>query len=97
MARKSRKRIAPKPSVPNGVILAGLTMLMLIVFSQVASHTFLNYDDGQFVTENPHVIHGLTPDSIAWALTSASIGGIPSRGCRTCWMSICGNCAPACT
>jgi len=82
MARKSRKRIPAKPSVPNGVILAGLAVLTLIVFAQVTSHTFLNYDDGQFVTENPRVIHGLTPDSIAWALTSASIGWYPIT-----WMS----------
>jgi tetratricopeptide (TPR) repeat protein len=77
MARKSRRKTAARPTVPDGVILAALAILTLAVFVRVTSHVFLNYDDGQFVTENAHVAGGLTADSIGWALTSTSIGWYP--------------------
>ena len=77
MARKSRRRVEALPSIPNGVILLFLGLLTLIVYAQVTRHSFLNYDDGQFVTENPHVSAGLTGESIGWAIGSASIGWYP--------------------
>jgi hypothetical protein len=55
-------------------VLLGITLL---VFAQVASHSFLNYDDGQFIYQNDAVKSGLNGASIAWALTSASIGWYP--------------------
>lgn len=54
-------------------IVALLAAATFIVFGQVASHSFLNFDDGQFIYENPHVLHG----DIVWALTSAAIGWYP--------------------
>jgi len=83
MARKRQRksagrRPAEQPAGPPALlILAGLAILTLVVFGQVTSHAFLNYDDGQFVYENEHVKGGLTADSIGWALTSASIGWYP--------------------
>src|SRR5712691_1758624 len=68
---------ARRPAGPVVGILAALAILTLVVFGQVTSHAFLNYDDGQFVYENEHVKGGLTADSIGWALTSASIGWYP--------------------
>jgi len=62
--------------------LAALVLITLVVFAQVRTHAFLNYDDGQFIYENPHVTSGLTFDSIGWALTSPSIGWYPIT-----WMS----------
>jgi tetratricopeptide (TPR) repeat protein len=62
--------------------IAGLALITLIVFVQVRTHAFLNYDDGQFIYENPHVTGGLTSASIGWALTSSSIGWYPMT-----WMS----------
>ncbi|HLJ74539.1 MAG TPA: hypothetical protein VKU62_08140, partial [Thermoanaerobaculia bacterium] len=72
------KRRAPKPRSPlvdrrSIAVIAGLTILTLVVFAQVTSHEFLNYDDPQFVTSNEHVLHG----DIGWALTSAEIGWYP--------------------
>lgn len=58
-------------------IVALLALLTFAVFGQVASHGFLNYDDGQFISENTHVLRGLGPDSLDWALTSAEIGWYP--------------------
>lgn len=59
------------------IALILLVVITFGVFGQVASHAFLNYDDGQFIYENPHVSQGLTGSSVAWALTSAEIGYYP--------------------
>ncbi|HMC21989.1 MAG TPA: hypothetical protein VKL19_09095 [Thermoanaerobaculia bacterium] len=87
MARKRKRkrndvgRASARPDglkpVPHIAILAALAILTLVVFGQVTSHAFLNYDDGQFIYENEHVKGGLTADSITWALTSPSIGWYP--------------------
>jgi len=73
----ARKRQPKKVTAHPAPFIAALTVLTLAVYAQVTSHSFLNYDDGQFVTENAHVVHGLTADSIGWALTSPSIGWYP--------------------
>jgi protein O-mannosyl-transferase len=87
-ARQKQIRIAepvtvaapePAPVIPNDwserdwTIVALLAALTLVVFGQVASHSFLNFDDGQFIYENPHVLSG----DVIWALTSAQIGWYP--------------------
>src|SRR4051812_9803339 len=54
-------------------IVALLAALTFIVFGQLVSHSFLNFDDGQFIYENPHVLSG----DVVWALTSAQIGWYP--------------------
>jgi len=42
----------------------------LAVYSQVRNYDFVNYDDPEYVGENPHVRAGLTANSLLWALTS---------------------------
>jgi tetratricopeptide (TPR) repeat protein len=54
-------------------IIAILVVITFAVFGPVTSHAFLNYDDGQFIYENAHVLNG----DIGWALTSAEIGWYP--------------------
>ncbi|HYS53405.1 MAG TPA: hypothetical protein VER58_06540 [Thermoanaerobaculia bacterium] len=76
MPRKPRK-VEPQPAAPHFFVFFGLAVLILIVFGQVTSHAFLNYDDGQFIYENEHVRNGLTVDAIGWALSSTSIGWYP--------------------
>lgn len=56
-----------------------LTCLFLIVVTfavywQVSNHQFVNYDDGRYITENPHVKAGLTREGIAWAFTAMHVG-----------------------
>jgi tetratricopeptide (TPR) repeat protein len=55
------------------VVYLALVVLTLAVFGQVASHSFLNYDDDQFVTTNQHVLH----PSLSWAFTSTELGWSP--------------------
>src|SRR4029077_14246678 len=46
--------------------LLGLTAAL---YAPVRHHAFLNYDDNDYVTANPHVTAGLSRDSIVWAWT----------------------------
>lgn len=41
-----------------------------LLFAQVANHQFLLYDDNVYVTQNPHVLAGLTWEGVVWAFTS---------------------------
>ena len=86
-AREKQIRTAPGPApaaVPEALpptpwatrdwtIAALLIALTFIVFGQVATHAFINFDDGQFVYENQHVLNR----DVSWALTSAHIGWYP--------------------
>jgi len=73
----------PLPWTPlEWTLAAMLIALAVLVFGQLASHTFLNYDDGQFIYENDAVKQGLTSSSISWALTSGSLGCYPAT-----WLS----------
>jgi tetratricopeptide (TPR) repeat protein len=49
------------------LLLAAAT---LAVYAPVARFEFLNYDDGEYVAENPFVQHGVTPASVQWAFTT---------------------------
>jgi tetratricopeptide (TPR) repeat protein len=67
---------APPPvrwGARDWTIAALLIALTFVVFGQVASHAFLNFDDGQFVYENQHVLNR----DVSWALTSAESGWYP--------------------
>ena len=47
-----------------------LALVTLAVFWQVRGHDFINLDDEQYVTHNPHVRGGLTAGNVTWALTT---------------------------
>jgi len=53
----------------NAWLCLALLGLTIAVYAPVRHHDFLNYDDNDYVTENPHVTAGLTRDSIVWAWT----------------------------
>jgi tetratricopeptide (TPR) repeat protein len=48
-----------------------LALVTLAVFWQVRGHDFINLDDEQYVTQNPHVRGGLTAGNLTWALTTS--------------------------
>ncbi len=52
------------------IICIFLIVASLVVYWQITNHEFINYDDGIYVTENPHVQSGLTFKSIKWAFTT---------------------------
>ena len=47
-----------------------IVIATLVVYNQVSHHSFVNYDDPYYITENVHVQKGLTVDNIIWAFTS---------------------------
>jgi Flp pilus assembly protein TadD len=51
-----------------------LTLSTLLVFRQVRNFDFANYDDNYYVSENQHVLNGLTLDGIIWAFTTNLTG-----------------------
>jgi Flp pilus assembly protein TadD len=60
---------APKEWVVTCLICILLVGIVWIVFGQTLRHEFVNYDDDQYVRENPRITRGLTLDGIQWAFT----------------------------
>jgi protein O-mannosyl-transferase len=54
------------------VLLVGLLLIIgtFALYWPVRTHDFIGLDDPDYVTENPNVKNGLTPDAIAWAFRS---------------------------
>jgi Flp pilus assembly protein TadD len=55
--------------------LVGLALVAatLAVFGPACANQFINYDDPQYVTDNPNVLAGLSRESTRWALTSTEV------------------------
>jgi tetratricopeptide (TPR) repeat protein len=56
---------------PHGIdflICLFLVMVVVIVFWQVKNHSFITYDDDEYVTKNIYVQKGLTSNGVRWAL-----------------------------
>jgi Tfp pilus assembly protein PilF len=47
-----------------------LVVLNVAIYFPVSQHAFVDYDDKQYVVENPHVADGLTWENFAWAFRS---------------------------
>ena len=46
-----------------------LLLAVGLVFGQTVRHQFVNLDDGEYVSENPHFSRGATGDGLLWPLT----------------------------
>ena len=62
--------------LPAVWISLGLIAAVLFVYAQVHQFGFVNWDDPPYVTENPHVLGGLSWQSTRWAFTSTHTGGL---------------------
>src|SRR5262245_366914 len=51
-----------------------LVFLTVAVFWPVQQCGFVSYDDAWFVTDNPHVLRGLTWEGLSWAFRSGFCG-----------------------
>jgi len=49
-----------------------LVLATLAVYARVASFEFVNFDDHGYVSDNPHVLDGLSPEGLVWAFTTTS-------------------------
>jgi cytochrome c-type biogenesis protein CcmH/NrfG len=55
-----------RPRLLVSLLLIAATTL---AFWEVLNHDFVNYDDNLYVTENAHVLNGLTWEGVVWAFT----------------------------
>lgn len=53
------------------LICLGLALLTIAVYWRVGTFEFVNYDDNEYITENPWVEVGLRWQSVRWAFTTA--------------------------
>ncbi len=77
---KEKQKAAP-PSLPrpstwqrDAFALAIVIGLGLLVYGRCATFESTLYDDPQIIFENPHVMSGLTFDSVYWAFTEPNLG-----------------------
>jgi tetratricopeptide (TPR) repeat protein len=65
--------ISPQASAPSRrldyVLAATLAVLTFATFLPALQCEFVNFDDPHYITNNPRVTGGLTPQNIGWALT----------------------------
>src|SRR6185436_10015265 len=63
----ARSRFEPWP---DGVFLLGLLLLPWLPFAQTLHFSFVGFDDQLYVSDNAHVLTGLTWDNVRWAFTT---------------------------
>jgi len=64
-------RIPNDPSHRTAWVGLGLVLVTFLVYARVFNCGFINYDDPDYVTANPHVENGLTIQGIVWAFSHA--------------------------
>jgi len=55
-------------------VYAVLALAVVAAFEPVRHNDFVEYDDSQYITENRHVMKGLTGRSVAWAFSNTETG-----------------------
>jgi tetratricopeptide (TPR) repeat protein len=48
-----------------------LSVATLATFWPIIHHEFIDFDDPDYITENPHVLSGLSWENVAWAFTTS--------------------------
>jgi tetratricopeptide (TPR) repeat protein len=71
-SRAIRKEPAKSSARSRWPLLLGLLLVVatVAVYYPVHTHPFANFDDGPYYYANPHVLAGLTWDTVKWAFTS---------------------------
>ncbi len=85
-----RKSTAPVPGnavkktqsdSQSGIYLV-LALCATAIYAQTGWFRFINYDDPEYVTRNPHVLHGFTSEGFTWAFHAHAANWFPLT-----WMS----------
>ncbi len=64
---------APRSGTPRGsaraawLIALALVAVVALLYAQTARHDFVGFDDGSYITRNPHVNSGLSGANLRWA------------------------------
>ena len=73
IASQSGKASLPDGQPHNRWLALAICLLLALavwaVFGQTLHHEFVNYDDRDYVYENPTITQGLSPNGIIWAFT----------------------------
>src|SRR5450755_1474806 len=48
----------------------GLIAAVLVIYNPVTHNVFVNWDDGDYIINNPHVTSGITWATVKWAFTT---------------------------
>ncbi|MFN2541652.1 MAG: hypothetical protein ABR514_05720, partial [Chthoniobacterales bacterium] len=72
--RPSLRSTTTHSPVRTLLICVGLAGLTLALYWRTAHYPFITYDDRLYVSENPHVLGGLTSSNVAWAFTTWHTG-----------------------
>jgi tetratricopeptide (TPR) repeat protein len=56
------------------LIYLGLALITLLLYGRLVFCDFVNYDDPEYVSGNPHVQGGLRLDGVVWAFTTGHMG-----------------------
>lgn len=59
---------------PIAFICLGLAIITFAIYWPVFGNQFVNYDDSNYITENPHVQNGLNWTDFKWAFTTGYTG-----------------------
>jgi Tfp pilus assembly protein PilF len=70
MSESAKTIPTAKPATAPWQICLFLALITFALYWPVRHFEFNNYDDAQYLTENPYVQNGLTSASIKWAFTS---------------------------
>ncbi|MEM9294091.1 MAG: tetratricopeptide repeat protein [Acidobacteriota bacterium] len=65
--RASKAEREPAPRWAAWAAAVVLALLVAVAFGDATSYPFVNFDDDEYVTENPPVLDGLTTESLEWA------------------------------
>lgn len=65
-----RSRLFRSPARRTLVLCLLLAVVVLVFYNPVTHNGFLNYDDQDYITANPHVRTGLTWATVEWAFTT---------------------------
>jgi protein O-mannosyl-transferase len=72
-----------KKTIQSGGLLLVLALGTAWLYLPVRGFDFVNFDDGQYVLDNPHIQQGITVRGLSWALTS----GYAANWHPLTWMS----------
>lgn len=75
VAAQPQQNFLSTDSALRTVVLALLLVIPTIaVYAPVHNHPFTNIDDPKYVTENPHIVDGLTLSAVVWGFTHGYAG-----------------------
>src|SRR3989442_11889223 len=71
VTEKRRRSPTRSRRVVTGIVSIFLAVIVWIAIGHAVRHDFVDYDDHQYVVQNPRVTNGLTLGGIQWAFTHA--------------------------